>query len=66
MKIKKIHRKTKESPRSPAPSILDAAHAPGHGGYSRGRPRRYNQLEKYEKDEDEVNRIAVSKNEKTK
>ena len=66
MKIKKINKKTKDSPWLPAPSILDATHAPGHGGYSRGRLRPYNQLEKYENEEDEINRIIVSKNEKAK
>ena len=47
-------------------TAVDAAHAPDHGGYSCGCPRPCNQLEKYKKEEDEMDRIAVSKNEKTK
>ena len=47
-------------------SVVDVAHASGRGGYIRGRARPNNQLEKYKKEEDEIHRILVSENRKTK
>ena len=46
-------------PRPPPPSVVDAAHASGHGSYNHGPPYPYNQLEKYKKEDDEINGVCV-------